>query len=267
MLLADGGAEAGLGHVSRVTGLAAALDERGVIASIALLEQSDQTPALDAAGAVVLDSYRLTPADLPTGAPVAAFHDFGEPPAGAALVIDGSNLEHACLRPAFWDLPRREVDGQVCSVLVATGSGGALGPELATGVLRALPSAQVVLVRGPYARGQVPEGVEVAASPVSLAKLLVQSDLAVLAAGQTMLEAAAAGTPTVAVVLAENQRRQAATLAERGAVVLADRFAVADEVSALADDPDRRRRLSAQAQVAVDGQGARRVAALVEELA
>ena len=86
-------------------------------------------------------------------------------------------------------------------------------------------------------------------------------------AGQTMLEAAAAGTPTIAIPVAVNQRRQAARLAALGGVVLAEPDALVDEVETLARDVERRRALSRTAQEVVDGQGARRVAALVEELA
>jgi spore coat polysaccharide biosynthesis predicted glycosyltransferase SpsG len=270
VIVADGGAEVGLGHVSRATGLAAALGERGIEATSVVLTPSDSVASvegLESAGVVVLDSYRVSPTELPGSAPVAVFNDVGEQPNGAALVIDGANFELACLRPAFWDLPPRVIADRVESVVVATGAGGELGASLAAEVRRVLPSASVVLVRGPYAKGEPPEGVEVAEAPESLAELLRGADLAVVAAGQTMLEAVAAGTPTVAVVIVENQRRQAERLAEVGAAVLADWGSVAEAVEALVADPERRRRLSAQAQAAIDGQGARRIAALVAELA
>lgn len=269
VVLADGGAEAGLGHVSRASGLAAALEERGVEVSSVVLEVPDpvgSVAGLDAAEAIVLDSYRVAPRDLPTAAPVAAFHDYGEAPVGAALVIDGSNPQHACLREPFWDLPAREIAENVAVVVVATGAGGRFG-EYAGHVRQALPAVTVLAVRGPYAKGDPPDGVEVLDAPDSLADVLVKADLAVLGAGQTMLEAAAAGTPSIAVPLVENQRRQAERLAELGAVVLAEPGAVGEQAAALAADSQRRHELSARAQAAVDGQGARRVAALVEQLA
>lgn len=265
LVLADGGPEAGLGHVSRATGLTAALRERGVEVDAQVLEPTDHVQSLEAADVVVLDSYRVQPEDLSTTAPVVAFHDAGDPPDGAALVVDGARFEHACLKPAFWNLPARELSDAVELVVVSTGGGGAWA-DYPGHVRRALPHATVVAVRGPYAEGDPPDGVEVLEAPESLAEVLLKADIAVVGAGQTMLEAAAAGTPTVSVVLVDNQRRQAERLAALEAVVLADPRSLAPEVAALSSDPEWRHRLSVHAQAAIDGQGARRVAALVEEL-
>ena len=92
--------------------------------------------------------------------------------------------------------------------------------------------ATVVAVRGPYAKGDPPNEVEVLDAPESLAEVLLKADIAVVGAGQTMLEAAAAGTPTVSIVLVDNQRRQAEGLAALEAVVLADPRSLASEVVA-----------------------------------
>ena len=164
----------------------------------------------------------------------------------------GRACEHACLKPDFWDLPRRELSDAVGLVVVATGSGGALG-DYPGQVRRAVPDATVVAVRGPYAKGDPPDDVEVLDAPESLAEVLSTADIAVVGAGQTMLEAAAAGAPTVAVVLVDNQRRQAERLAELEAVVLADPGPSPPRCEALSD-PERRRRLSGQAQATIDGQ-------------
>jgi spore coat polysaccharide biosynthesis predicted glycosyltransferase SpsG len=264
LVLADGGPEAGLGHVSRATGLTAALRERGVEVDAQVLEPTERVQRLDAADVVVLDSYRVQPEDLPTTAPVVAFHDAGDPPDGAVLVVDGTRFEHACLKPAFWHLPAREISDAVELVVVSTGGGA--WADYPGHVRSALPHVTVVAVRGPYAKGEPPDEVEVLDAPESLAEVLLKADIAVVGAGQTMLEAAAAGTPTVSVVLVDNQRRQAERLAALEAVVLADPGSLASEVVAVSSDPEWRHRLSARAQAAIDGQGARRVAALVEEL-
>ena len=125
LVLADGGPEAGLGHVSRATGLSAALRERGVDVEVQVLESTQHVQRLEAADVVVLDSYRVQPVDLSTTAPVVAFHDAGDPPDGAVLVVDGTRFEHACLKPAFWNLPAREISDAVELVVVSTGAGGA----------------------------------------------------------------------------------------------------------------------------------------------
>jgi spore coat polysaccharide biosynthesis predicted glycosyltransferase SpsG len=268
-LVADGGPDAGLGHISRTAGLAAALSERGIEAVCFVLSSAEairEVDGLEAADAIVLDSYRLGPTDTPGSAPVAVFRDMAEQPTGAALVIDGSNPDHACLQPVYWDLPAREPAERVKTVLVTTGSAVAIGPELVATVREGLPEVWIRFVRGPYTTEETPSGIAPLSAPDSLADALLEADLTVVGAGQTMLEAAAAGTPTVAVVLAENQRRQAERLSGLGAVVLADTGQVAGALEALANDRERRRTLSRRAQVVVDGQGARRIAALVEQL-
>jgi hypothetical protein len=248
-----------------MTGLEAALRERGVETELRILTDADQLGEIEGADAIVLDSYR-SPTVIPGSIPIAVMYDGGSWPDDADLVLDGAVPANICLRPEFWDLPPREI-GRVGSVLVAAGAGGEQSVAFAGAVRTVLPSSRIVLVRGPYSTSEPPEGVEVAQAPDSLAVLLRDADLAVLAAGQTMLEAAAAGTPTVAVVVVENQRRQAERLAELGAVVLAEERSVSAEVAALALDHERRRALSKTAQETVDGQGARRIAALVEQLA
>jgi spore coat polysaccharide biosynthesis predicted glycosyltransferase SpsG len=99
---------------------------------------------------------------------------------------------------------------------------------------------------------------------------MLEADLVVTAAGQTMLEAVATGAPTVALPLVENQARQAELLAERGAVRLVSSEDVSELTSAaveLARSTDARRALSANGQAAVDGYGALRVAYHLARLA
>jgi spore coat polysaccharide biosynthesis predicted glycosyltransferase SpsG len=174
------------------------------------------------------------------------------------------------LRPPFWGVPRRRIDEEFRSVLVVTGAGGGdLGAELTHALEEALPRAEVTLVRGPYAPA-APPGVSALEAPESLLEPLFAADLVVGGAGQTILEAAATGAPSVALPLVENQRRQARGLADEGAVCLVDPPTVAAAVDAacgLAADPDARRILAERAQGTVDGFGALRVAYHVAVLA
>ena len=88
------------------------------------------------------------------------------------------------------------------------------------------------------------------------------------AAARTMLEAAACGTPCLALPLAENQLPQATLLAEGGAVqvVAPSVDAVLAAVSRLRLDLEACRELSRKAQLAVDGYGALRVAFHLQRL-
>ena len=99
-----------------------------------------------------------------------------------------------------------------------------------------------------------------------MAELMVQSDLAVGAAGTTSWERCCLGLPSLLVVLADNQRAIADALvrAEAAARIGADRAVlaaadVAADVGAIAGDPARRRRIAMAAAKIVDGRGVQRV--------
>jgi UDP-2,4-diacetamido-2,4,6-trideoxy-beta-L-altropyranose hydrolase len=302
VLLADAGPEAGLGHLSRASALAVALDCRGVdrlcyaYGTDEPLEcdgvhwlpvQRQGLPAVPR-GVLVVDSYRLPREELQSAAEssrLVVMHDCGDLPTGVALVVSPAvkrsavaetclgGLEHAVLRPGFWGLPRRQLGNRVDQVLVTTGSGkfDSLGHDIALAVASALPEAAVTLVRGPYAKSCcVPQGVHALDAPHSLVEALLFADLVVTAGGQTMLEAAAAGTPCIALPLAENQHRQIARLARVGAVCMVKQPGSEEAAAAavgLARDDSWRRDLSRRSQQAIDGYGALRVAFHVERLA
>jgi spore coat polysaccharide biosynthesis predicted glycosyltransferase SpsG len=106
----------------------------------------------------------------------------------------------------------------------------------------------------------VPPGVDAVHAPPDLLGELLEADVVVSAAGQTMLEAACAGTPCVAIALVDNQRRQLATLERAAAVVAAEPESAATAVAALAADLPRRVALADRGREAVDGYGALRLA-------
>jgi spore coat polysaccharide biosynthesis predicted glycosyltransferase SpsG len=233
---------------------------------------------------LVLDSYRASEGLLAHAAatgPLVAMHDHGDPPDEAALVVSvaGKGLDegperligpaYAALRPCYWGLPVREQSSNVERLLVTTGSGqlDALGCELAHALLRAVPSLEVSLVRGPDAHRPAPEGVSTLAAPESLLKALLHADLVITAGGQTMLEAAACGVPCVALALVDNQRAQVALLAGKGALrsIDAANEAVA-VVGELMADRATRQRLASVGQATVDGYGAFRIAFAIDKL-
>jgi len=295
-MVADGGRERGLGHIHRATAIAVALATRSIATrcfaygAAAPLERDGVRwePFADRPGGLrcdvlVLDSYELAARDAGIEtAKMIVLHDHVGPPADAALVVSAAgdpaltDERHlygpafACLRPAFWGLPQRE-PGPVRRVLVTTGGGdaAAAGELLAAAVREALHHVEVALVRGPLVNPLELEGVETLMMQESLAPELLRADLIVCAAGQTMLEAAATGAPTVAVSIVDNQRRQAERLAAAGAVRLlsaGDAAAVGAAARELAERDDERLLLSRHAQSAVDGYGALRVAAAVTRL-
>ncbi|MDP9223602.1 MAG: hypothetical protein M3P18_07045, partial [Actinomycetota bacterium] len=226
VFVADAGEEAGLGHISRSSAIAVALRCRGIDTrchaygvekplerdGVTWLASAD-LPAFERV--LVVDSYRFPHERLAEAAGstrLVVMHDFGGVPEGAALVVSAAappsaddaeqltGLAFAALRPGFWGLPARKVRGTVERVLVTTGSGqfGDLGRDVAQALAAALPHATVALVRGPHATVTADAGVNTIDAPDSLLEPLLASDLVVTGGGQTMLEAAAAGTPSIA---------------------------------------------------------------------
>ena len=205
-------------------------------------------------------------------------HDQGPLPNGATLVItsdcelvDGSpriigGPRMACLRPAYWGLPDEpSVPDGLRRVLVTTGGDDPGGHAVAVAeqVKSALPSAEVTLIRGPYANWKGPPGVLVLDRPLSLLSALLAADIAVTAAGQALYEAMAAGTATIALPLAENQRGAARAMEAFGATEVVEPHALevlCQRLQRLNEHPADCGARAPRARVLVDGYGALRVA-------
>ena len=292
-LIADAGPDAGLGHLSRSSALAAALIERSAHVQAFGLGLDEPTerygvrwalaPAsYGPAAAIVLDSYHADRAfreSLRAVAPLVAFSDPDHPADEADLCIGSrpssgprclSGPRYACLGPPYWRVAHHDPPAEVRRVLVATGGGDVaeVGVALASALRTRLPAVAVALVRGPSSAHDAPEGVELIPAPSSLDRALLASDLVVCSAGQTLLEALTIGVPAVALAVADNQRAQLEMLAGAGAAfAVATADAAVQAAVQLVGDLDARRRLSTAARELVDGRGALRVADAVLELA
>jgi spore coat polysaccharide biosynthesis predicted glycosyltransferase SpsG len=259
-------------------GAAARLIQDGVVWEG--IEHAQQIPRM-AVPILLLDSYHVAPTSLRERLEidaVAVMHDTGHVPTGAALVItsdeellDGrpgviGGPEMVCLRPAFWGLPNAPPTPEsLRRILVTTGGGDPGGHAIAIAerVRSTLPNANVKLVRGPYARWQAPSGVIVLDRPPSLLDALLDADLAVTGAGQVLYEAMAAGTATIALPLAENQRRAVRGLEILGATEIVEPGALGvlgQRLERLDENPAECGLRAARARVLVDGHGALRVA-------
>jgi spore coat polysaccharide biosynthesis predicted glycosyltransferase SpsG len=301
LLVADAGSDAGLGHLQRSSVLAATLLKRGIAVRCfghgagaeTERERVRWEPLEDpqwlaepaaAHGAVVVDSYLLpdaTLAAIAAASRLVVFQDVGEPHPDAALVIAPSDptpsregrltgLEHALLSPRFRNLPSREPQARVETVLVTTGAGdpGGRSVDLAAAARRALPESRVLLLRGPQTAVKAPPGVDVVGPLQSLAELVGQADLVVCGGGGTLFEVCAAGVPAAVTVLAPNQAPIVEALARAGAVVRLDDAEHGAEATlrTLGADRERRGQLARTARAAVDGGGAARTAAAIERL-
>jgi spore coat polysaccharide biosynthesis predicted glycosyltransferase SpsG len=120
-------------------------------------------------------------------------------------------------------------------------------------------------LRAAAARSSHSVGIEV--NVRDMTRPLAWADLAVAAAGGTMLELARVATPQISIVLADNQAPGAAAMARAGVVVNLGRHedlnavVIGAEVAALVDDAPRRAELSRRGRAIADGRGALRVLA------
>ncbi len=190
---------------------------------------------------------------------------------------------YALLRPQFAAargaaLKRRRAGGPVRRILVFL---GATDPDNVTatvleGLARAGVAAEVDVVMGAGAphlaavraqagalSGKVPVTVTVGAT--DMAALMANADMAVGAAGTASWERCCLGLPTVALVVAENQRAGAKALAGAGAARILEGPAditarrVAAAVEDLCRSADERLRMGLAAADLCDGRGASRI--------
>jgi spore coat polysaccharide biosynthesis predicted glycosyltransferase SpsG len=168
---------------------------------------------------------------------------------------------YALVDPSLRTRPRRPVDDRAAAVLVMTGAAdeGGVGAGIAAELASRLPEVDVRVVIGPWGRGIPGKGVRSVEASASLIDILASVDLVVTAGGVTMIESLVLGRPTVAVVIAENQRAAVEDAVSAGAVVESSPADAPAVAQALAEDRQRRRRLAAAAATYVDGRGAERV--------
>ncbi len=235
---------------------------------------------------VVVDAYRATDELLRAlragGAVVAAIDDLADRELPVDVVVNGAyraerrpyaevsgrrlllGPRFTLLDPGFADVPPRAGRPAVSRVLVTLGGEDAAAVVAAAvaAVERAAPGAVVDLAVGPFARAASAYGVHVKLHHglPSLRDLLLEADFAVTAAGMTLYECLAAGTPAVAVPLADNQKPNFDELTGAG-LVLPGQPDLAAAVDRLSRDVGLRRELAARGRELVDGRGAARVAA------
>jgi UDP-2,4-diacetamido-2,4,6-trideoxy-beta-L-altropyranose hydrolase len=194
-------------------------------------------------------------------------------PPGARLLL---GTAYAPLRPEFSlqrqrALARRAATAKPERLLVSFGltDPGGITTDMVGAIAAALPDLALVVVVGPASAGRVKiealnaPNITLHVNPPSMTALMIAADIALGAGGSTAWERACLGLPSVAVVLAENQRALAAGLEELGALRMVpsgpgmhDQAITA--LAALCDDQAAWRAMSRKAAQACDGLGARR---------
>lgn len=281
-------------------------------AEVVLHDRWPPQDLVDDAAALVVDGLEIPDSDLAAlaeaGPPLAIIDDMGHRPAYPGALVVNQNLHAAaalyagktdarlCLGPA-WGLLRREFRpngaeprpmAEIASRLLVLMGGAdpkgysALAMDAVAAAAESLPGEpEVILVVGAAnpalpdlerRAALLPVRIDMRHDVRDMAGLLGSVDLAVSAAGSTVLEMAALGVPMIIGAQNESEVGPAAALARREAAVdigpLAhlDPAALEQTVAALALDPERRRRLAENARTLVDGLGADRVAAAIAGL-
>jgi spore coat polysaccharide biosynthesis predicted glycosyltransferase SpsG len=271
------------------------------------LERVGKAASASGAATVVVDSYAVAAGFLAglraSGLRVVAVDDLAREPLPAHLVVNGGvqapglpyrsatgdtqfllGPAYAMLHPGFRDLPPRPIARDIHHVLVTVGGDDArnVTADLMGCLDRASGVFDVRVAVGPFSGGgdrvdQAARGsrraVTVVRGAADLREFMLEADIAVSAAGQTLYELAAAGTPTIAFAVADNQAGSLRGLAGAGVVRSAGRASdpgfhdrLAALVDSLTSDAGARAGLSAAGQRLVDGRGAARVASAVVAL-
>ena len=169
---------------------------------------------------------------------------------------------YALLRRFFRSMasPRRRTRDGKLQILFTTG--GSRHPVLAD-VLRGVAGSlsrqghHVITVGGDFSAPQFDFN--------DLPRVMIETDLAVSAAGSTCWELAWSGIPTVAIPIADNQNRIAEVLASAGAAVALDlrssefQHRLSRTIATLVATPERRQEMAEASQNLVDGLGTERV--------
>jgi UDP-2,4-diacetamido-2,4,6-trideoxy-beta-L-altropyranose hydrolase len=253
--------------------------------------------------AIVFDHYGLSRnehAALSRGRPTLVIDDLADRPLGADLVVDSGpgrqaldyhllvdaethlllgphyapvRPEFANLRPATLAARRGRGVRRILVALGLTDAGGMTG-RVVDRLRPRLGAAQLDVVLGGGAPSLKSLRRVAAHDPrltlhvdtLDMARLTADADFGVGAAGSSLWERCVLGLPSVAVVVADNQRAAAAALAERHAAIVVDAGLVDFETTLdralvrLSADAELRARLSDAAAEVCDGRGADRVA-------
>lgn len=184
---------------------------------------------------------------------------------------------YCLLRDEFLKIPKRIIQPQVKRVMITMGGAD---PQYLTGQLinelinRLSSEIEIHVVVGPlftHKDSLVRTYKDVNRiifhdNPNSMAAMMFGCDLAISAGGSTLYELCATGTPSVSIIIVDNQRRLANALGRLGATLCVGELSsigvqrVGDAVIELIQNESFRSRMSQKGQTLVDGRGAERVA-------
>ena len=180
-------------------------------------------------------------------------------------------LPYNLIREEFRDLPSPQIRGEICDILITTGSSD---PHQVTqtliGLLSAIPTTAAcrlhAIVGAGFSNLDFPASPRLFLypSPPQMSDIMRKCDIAISAGGSTLYELAACGIPTLAFAYADNQIPQMRALSRDGVLYDLGSYAGLD-IQKLEKgihflrNPADRQVLSAKLQNLVDGEGPSRV--------
>jgi UDP-2,4-diacetamido-2,4,6-trideoxy-beta-L-altropyranose hydrolase len=257
------------------------------------------------ATSIVVDSYDISSEYFSglekSGVKLAAIDDLADRELPVQLLINGSigakDLSYHCLegtryllgpqyillRPEFSLGKEKHISKQIRSVLISVGGSDPcnLTPRLMRWAKNILGNVDIKVVIGPFFQNETLVSAEVAIlnthielqhDPENIYALMASSDLALCGGGQTTYELAAAGTPAVAVRVADNQTINLQGLEKAGVLVWtgdAGDLTLGEKVCHALESiksVQLRQGLSDRGRELIDGKGADRVAHAIVEL-
>ncbi|MCK9280014.1 MAG: bifunctional UDP-2,4-diacetamido-2,4,6-trideoxy-beta-L-altropyranose hydrolase/GNAT family N-acetyltransferase [Melioribacteraceae bacterium] len=185
------------------------------------------------------------------------------------------------LRKEFWVTSDRKIKKEVKTILITFGGQDLknLSPKVLKMLQKEFPNTKKIVVAGGGATNlktleKLKDNKTEIHSVVSAAKmrsLMKKSDLAISAAGQTLYELASTGTPTIAVIVADNQKNNVKGWIKNSFLTNEFQFedkdllkSIKHEIDMLSDT-DLRVLLSCSGMRNVDGQGVERIVARLKE--
>jgi len=185
--------------------------------------------------------------------------------------------EYAALRKPFWDLKKRKLRKQIKRLFVSfSNDKNNLLPTVITEIRKVFPEQTLEIVITSKTllsriRKDNKTNININLTDKRIKNLMLKSDLAIAAGGQTLYELAATGTPSIAIVSNENQFEDTYGFENIKFLKNCGNWRSKDFISNLYKYLDQlksyeaRSKMSKIGQNAIDGNGARRIAQFIKE--
>ncbi len=274
VLITEGSRTIGFGHITRLTGIYHAFEEKGIMPKF-YVNGDDTTSSLLAGKSVEIINWidnesslfeKIKDADIAVVDSYLANLEFYKKlsemvgllvsiddnirlPYPNGVVVNGTfesenwqfnkiegvtylfGSQYMPLRKAFWNIPEKKICDTVQSLMITFGGEDFrnMTPKVLKGLNEAYPNIRKKVIIG-SAFNHVKEieeykneNVELIFSPDAndMKKIMLESDIAITAGGQTLYELAGCGVPAIAVQVADNQKNNIIGALKLGAIEFA----------------------------------------------